>query len=267
MPRSVPTSSPERPARTATARHGVSTSARTAHRRLAGVYVEALHRGLAVFVWAIASASVQAHRIRHRRRRGRCDHPRKPQPADAARRLLHPQRYPRDLNLRSTAQRLAISLIKRIFIGLPMPSTRFSPGMTAGLIVFGVLSALYKITIVMGISASRPPSSSTLASDSRSSTAAWSSTASARTSATTSSTPKRPDAPRPPVRSPRCSSQPPRLPRLCPRAKARHGAGTVGMEQEASYYATGDGFIESINAARRCPDHRRTDRHPLEPDS
>ena len=56
-------------------------------------------------------------------------------------------------NLRGTAQKQAINLLKHLSIGVPMPPNRYSFGLNTGLVIFGVLSALYKITIVLGISA------------------------------------------------------------------------------------------------------------------
>ncbi len=121
---------------------------------LAGVYVELFIAALAVFVWAIApSASIRLVAFDIVVVAG---------VATVLANLNPLMRFDgyyilSDLleipNLRATAQKLAVSLMKRIFVGVPMPATRFSTAMTTGLIVFGILSALYKITIVMGISA------------------------------------------------------------------------------------------------------------------
>ena len=120
---------------------------------LAGVYVELFIAALAIFVWAMApSASIRLIAFDIVVVAG---------VATVLANLNPLMRFDgyyifSDIleipNLRSTAQRLAVSLIKRVFVGVPMPETRFSPAMTSGLIGFGVLSALYKITIVMGIS-------------------------------------------------------------------------------------------------------------------
>lgn len=56
-------------------------------------------------------------------------------------------------NLRSTAQQRAVGLLKQIFVGVPQLPNRYGSGTNAFLVIFGVLSALYKISIVMGISA------------------------------------------------------------------------------------------------------------------
>ncbi len=121
---------------------------------LAGVYVELFIAALAIFVWAIApSASVRLIAFDIVVVAG---------VATILANLNPLMRFDgyyilSDLleipNLRSTAQKRAIALIKRIFVGIPMPYSRFSRTMNAGLIVFGVLGAIYKITIVMGISA------------------------------------------------------------------------------------------------------------------
>lgn len=121
---------------------------------LAGVYVELFIAALAIFVWAIApSASVRLIAFDIVVVAG---------VATVLANLNPLMRFDgyyilSDLleipNLRSTAQRRAVALVKRMFVGVPMPARRTGPALDAFLILFGVLSALYKITIVMGISA------------------------------------------------------------------------------------------------------------------
>ncbi|GAB5495475.1 MAG: hemolysin D [Phycisphaerales bacterium] len=121
---------------------------------LAGVYVELFIASFAIFVWAIASsatvkliafdivvvagvATVLANLNPLMR-------------FDGYYILSDVLEVP---NLRSTAQRRAIELLKFLAIGVPMTPNRYSFGFNTFLVTFGVLSALYKITIVMGISA------------------------------------------------------------------------------------------------------------------
>jgi putative peptide zinc metalloprotease protein len=218
---------------------------------LAGVYVELFIAALAVFVWAIApSASVQLIAFDIVVVAGVATILANLNPLmrfDGYYILSDILEIP---NLRSTAQRLAISLIKRIFIGVPMPATRFSPGMTAGLIVFGVLSALYKITIVMGISALLATKflylgiglavfyggmefyrvGKNVGNYLIHSEEAQIHRVRAGALATL------------------LFAAAPAFLVFVPVPRPVMALGTVGMEQEASYYATGDGFIESINA-------------------
>jgi putative peptide zinc metalloprotease protein len=56
-------------------------------------------------------------------------------------------------NLRSTAQRYALSVIKRIAVGTPVIDLPYGRLTRAGLLIFGVAGALYKFTVVMGIAA------------------------------------------------------------------------------------------------------------------
>ncbi len=120
---------------------------------LAGVYVELFIAALAVFVWAIApSASVRLVAFDIVVVAGVATVLANLNPLmrfDGYYILSDILEIP---NLRSTAQRRAISLAKRIFVGVPMPENRYSPAMNAGLITFGILGAIYKFTIVMGIS-------------------------------------------------------------------------------------------------------------------
>lgn len=121
---------------------------------LAGVYVELFIASLAIFVWAIApSATVKLIAFDIVVVAG---------VATVLANLNPLMRFDgyyilSDLlevpNLRSTAQRRAIGLLKYMAIGIPMLPNRYSPALNTFLVVFGVFSALYKITIVMGISA------------------------------------------------------------------------------------------------------------------
>jgi putative peptide zinc metalloprotease protein len=121
---------------------------------LAGIYVELFIAAIAVFVWAIApSATVKLIAFDIVVVAG---------VATVLANLNPLMRFDgyyifSDLleipNLRSTAQKQAINLLKHLAIGVPMPPNRYSFGLNTGLVIFGVLSALYKITIVLGISA------------------------------------------------------------------------------------------------------------------
>ena len=121
---------------------------------LAGVYVELFIASLAVFVWAIApTASMQLMAFDIVVVAGI---------ATVVANLNPLMRFDgyyiaSDLleipNLRSTAQKHAIAVFKRILLGVPMPHSPFSFPMRLTLFVFGIMTALYKISIVMGISA------------------------------------------------------------------------------------------------------------------
>lgn len=121
---------------------------------LAGVYVELFIAALAIFVWAMApSASVRLIAFDIVVVAG---------VATVLANLNPLMRFDgyyilSDLleipNLRATAQRRAVAVLKRLCVGVRTPNDRTGPGLTAFLVAFGGLSALYKITIVMGISA------------------------------------------------------------------------------------------------------------------
>ncbi|MFI4871203.1 MAG: efflux RND transporter periplasmic adaptor subunit [Phycisphaerales bacterium JB061] len=121
---------------------------------LAGVYVELFIAALAVFVWSIApSATVKLIAFDIVVVAG---------VATVLANLNPLMRFDgyyifSDLleipNLRATAQKQAINLLKFLAIGVPIPPNRYSFGLNTGLVIFGILSALYKITIVLGISA------------------------------------------------------------------------------------------------------------------
>lgn len=218
---------------------------------LAGVYVELFIAALAVFVWAMApSASVQLIAFDIVVVAGVATILANLNPLmrfDGYYILSDILEIP---NLRSTAQRLAVSLLKRLFVGVPMPETRFSPGMTAGLIAFGVLSALYKITIVMGISALLATKflylgiglavfyggmefyrvSKNVGNYLIHSEEAQAHRLRAGTLATMLF-----------AAAPACLI-------FVPVPRPVMALGTVGMERESSYYAAGDGYIETIGA-------------------
>ncbi|HED52846.1 MAG TPA: HlyD family efflux transporter periplasmic adaptor subunit [Phycisphaerales bacterium] len=121
---------------------------------LAGVYVELFIAALAVFVWAIApTATIQLFAFDIVVVAGI---------ATVIANLNPLMRFDgyyiaSDLleipNLRSTAQKHAIAVFKHILLGVPMPHSRFSFPMRTTLFIFGIMTALYKISIVMGISA------------------------------------------------------------------------------------------------------------------
>lgn len=121
---------------------------------LAGVYVELFIAALAIYVWAMApSASVRLIAFDIVVVAG---------VATVLANLNPLMRFDgyyilSDLleipNLRTTAQREAIALLKRAFVGVPMHESRFGLPMRAFLVLFGAMTAVYKITIVMGISA------------------------------------------------------------------------------------------------------------------
>lgn len=121
---------------------------------LAGVYVELFIAALAIYVWAMApSASVRLIAFDIVVVAG---------VATVLANLNPLMRFDgyyilSDLleipNLRTTAQREAIALLKRAFVGVPMHESRFGLAMRAFLVLFGAMTAVYKVTIVMGISA------------------------------------------------------------------------------------------------------------------
>ncbi|RNC81699.1 MAG: hypothetical protein ED559_07905 [Phycisphaera sp.] len=121
---------------------------------LAGVYIELFIASLAIFIWAIApSATVKLIAFDIVVVAGVATVLANLNPLmrfDGYYILSDVLEVP---NLRSTAQRRAIELLKFLTIGVPMTPNRYSLGLNSFLVTFGVLSSLYKITIVLGISA------------------------------------------------------------------------------------------------------------------
>ncbi len=121
---------------------------------LAGVYIELFIAALAVFVWAVSpSAAVKVIMFDIVLVAG---------VATIIANLNPLMRFDgyylfSDLleipNLRSTSQRYCASLIRWIAVGTKPVDLPYGPGLKAFLAVFGVASAIYKFTIVMGISA------------------------------------------------------------------------------------------------------------------
>lgn len=56
-------------------------------------------------------------------------------------------------NLRGRATNYSMSVLRRVLLGMPLPFTRDGLGLRVFYVVFGIASALYKVTIVLSISA------------------------------------------------------------------------------------------------------------------
>lgn len=121
---------------------------------LAGIYVELFIAALAVFVWAITpSAAVKVMAFDVVLVAGIATILANLNPLmkfDGYYLLSDVIEIP---NLRSTAQRYALSVAKRIAVGTPVIDLPYGRLTRLALLVFGAAGALYKFTVVMGIAA------------------------------------------------------------------------------------------------------------------